>query len=86
MAPSETLFIGVFIDPLTGIPTLPDGGNHTRAFADSAATVEAHQATLNVSKSLAAVGMRVLTDEAFLHEVSTLSNCRISVIVRLLLV
>ena len=53
----------------TGIPTKPNGGNHTREFAASAATVEAHKATLNVSKALAAVSVRLLTDEDFLNEV-----------------
>ena len=68
-----------------GIPTQPNGGVHTPAFTDSAATAEAHQATLNVSKSLAAVSMRLLTDEAFLNEVSTVVGCRILIIVRLIL-
>ncbi|KAF8843486.1 hypothetical protein BDN67DRAFT_964275 [Paxillus ammoniavirescens] len=51
------------------IPTLPGGGNHTRAFTDAAATDAAHEACYNISKALAHVGMRMLTDEAFLTKV-----------------
>lgn len=51
------------------IPTVVDGGNHTREFAASAATVEAHYATLDVSKALAAAALRVLTDDKFFSEV-----------------
>ena len=54
----------------SGIPTEPQGGNHTRAFATSAASHEAHLATMNVSKVLAATGIRVLTDDEFFGEVS----------------
>ncbi|KAI0080418.1 aminoacylase 1-like protein 2 [Panus rudis PR-1116 ss-1] len=57
------------IHPGYGIPTVVDGGNHTRAFTDSAQTIEAHEATLDVSKALAAVGMRVLTDDSYFKEV-----------------
>lgn len=53
------------------IPTVAGGGNHTREFAKSATTIEAHYACLDVSKALAASGMRVLTDEVFLARVST---------------
>lgn len=55
--------------PPPGIPTEPQGGNHTRAFARSAASPEAHVACLNVSKTLAAVGVRVLVDDAYFAEV-----------------
>jgi hypothetical protein len=54
----------------TAIPTEPQGGNHTRSFAKSAASPESHAVTLNVAKALAAVGMRVLTDDTFFQEVS----------------
>ncbi|KAI0826199.1 aminoacylase 1-like protein 2 [Irpex lacteus] len=57
------------IHPGYAIPTEPHGGNHTRAFAKSAASPESHAATLNVSRALAAVGVRVLTDDAFFSEV-----------------
>ena len=51
------------------IPTIKDGGNHTLEFAKAAATTEAHYACLDVSKALAATGMRVVTDEEFLARV-----------------
>ncbi|KAI0088228.1 aminoacylase 1-like protein 2 [Irpex rosettiformis] len=57
------------LHPGFAIPTEPHGGNHTRAFAKSAASPESHAATLNVSKALAAVGARVLTDDVFFSEV-----------------
>ena len=53
----------------TAIPTVKDGGNHTHAFTDAAATAESHEACLRVSKALAGVGMRVLTDEDFVKKV-----------------
>ena len=51
------------------IPTEVGGTNHTRAFAASAATPEAHQACLAISKALAAVGVRVLADDVFFAKV-----------------
>ncbi|KAF9045487.1 hypothetical protein BJ165DRAFT_1477668 [Panaeolus papilionaceus] len=57
------------LHPGFAIPTVKDGGNHTSAFATSAATIEAHNACLDISKALAATGMRVITDDAFLAEV-----------------
>lgn len=45
------------------------GGNHTQAFTDAAASSEAHSACLDVAKALAAVGVRVLTDDAFFAKV-----------------
>lgn len=47
-----------------------NGGNHTRDFASAAATPAAHQACLDVSKALAATGIRVLIDDAYFAEVS----------------
>jgi hypothetical protein len=55
---------------VVAIPTVENGGNHTPAFTDAAQTIEAHKACLNVSKALAGVGVRVLTDEAFMKKVS----------------
>ena len=55
---------------MTDIPTVPGGGNHTLAFAEAAGTEAAHEACLDVSKALAAVGMRVLADTTFLPRVS----------------
>lgn len=54
---------------LLAIPTEVGGTNHTRAFAKAAATPEAHKACLNISKALSAVGVRVLTDAAFVEQV-----------------
>ncbi|KAH7911494.1 hypothetical protein BJ138DRAFT_1135350 [Hygrophoropsis aurantiaca] len=57
------------LHPGFSIPTVPDGGNHTSAFAEAARTMVSHDACMVVSKALAAVGMRALTDEAFLEQV-----------------
>ncbi|KAL4076891.1 hypothetical protein V8B97DRAFT_1515166 [Scleroderma yunnanense] len=57
------------LHPGFSIPTIPEGGNHTPAFTEAAGTETAHEVCLNVSKALAAVGMRALTDEAFLTKV-----------------
>ncbi|KIK95676.1 hypothetical protein PAXRUDRAFT_11292 [Paxillus rubicundulus Ve08.2h10] len=57
------------LHPYFSIPTLPGGANHTRAFTDAAATDAAHEACYNISKALAHVGMRALTDETFLTKV-----------------
>jgi hypothetical protein len=51
------------------IPTVIDGGNHTRSFTEAAATTKAHYACLDVSKALAATGLRVLLDDNFFAEV-----------------
>ncbi len=55
---------------IPGIPTEINGGNHTRQFASAARGTEAHYAWLNVSKALAAVGVRVLTDDEYFTHVS----------------
>ncbi|KAI0795524.1 aminoacylase 1-like protein 2 [Abortiporus biennis] len=57
------------LHPGFGIPTVPNGGNHTRQFAESAKGIPAHKACLNVSKALAAVGARVLTDDEYFAKV-----------------
>jgi len=53
----------------TAIPTVENGGNHTTAFEKAAATLEAHNACLDVSKALAATGIRALIDDEFFDEV-----------------
>ena len=58
------------------IPTVPDGGNHTRDFAKAAKTIEAHNACLDVSKALTGCAVRVLLDDAFFEEVSA-ESCRV---------
>ncbi|KAI6020159.1 hypothetical protein PISMIDRAFT_204265 [Pisolithus microcarpus 441] len=57
------------LHPGFSIPSVPNGGNHTPAFTEAASTIEAHEACLDVSKALAAVGMRALTDRSFLSKV-----------------
>ncbi|KAF9523771.1 hypothetical protein CPB83DRAFT_862255 [Crepidotus variabilis] len=57
------------LHPGFAIPTVADGGNHTRAFAAAAATSKAHYACLDVSKALAATAARVLLDDAFFEKV-----------------
>jgi len=57
------------LHPSYAIPTQPNGGNHTKLFADSAATQEAHGVTLLVTKALAITGSRILTDELFVARV-----------------
>ncbi|KAJ7721024.1 aminoacylase 1-like protein 2 [Mycena metata] len=57
------------LHPGFAIPTVPDGGNHTPGFAKSAATMEAHYACLDVSKALAATGVRVVIDDHFFAQV-----------------
>jgi len=53
----------------TVIPT--KGGNHTPAFAQAAATLEAHQETITVTKALALVGFKVVADKLFFNQVIT---------------
>ena len=57
------------IHPVYGIPTEPNGANHTPQFAKSARTVEAHEQTLKVAVGLAAVGFKVLKDAQFAEKV-----------------
>jgi len=57
------------LHPGFAIPTIRDGGNHTPGFEKSAATIEAHEVCLDLSKALAATGIRVLTDDKFFANV-----------------
>ncbi|KAJ7764548.1 hypothetical protein DFH07DRAFT_811620 [Mycena maculata] len=57
------------LHPGFAIPTVLDGGNHTSAFEKAAGTMQAHYATLDVSKALAAVGVRVIIDDNFFAQV-----------------
>ncbi|KAF9563860.1 hypothetical protein CPC08DRAFT_661451 [Agrocybe pediades] len=57
------------LHPGFAIPTIEDGGNHTIKFTRAAATPEAHHACLDVSKALAATGVRVLNDDEFFEKV-----------------
>ncbi|KAF8296954.1 hypothetical protein DL93DRAFT_2091535 [Clavulina sp. PMI_390] len=51
------------------IPTVPNGGNHTAAFANSAREPHAHTLTLTVAKGLAISGLRIITDDEFYAKV-----------------
>ncbi|KAJ7056988.1 hypothetical protein C8F01DRAFT_1152972 [Mycena amicta] len=53
------------LHPGFAIPSIVDGGNHTPGFEKAAATMEAHYACLDVSKALAAAGVRVVLDDEF---------------------
>ncbi|KAF7356566.1 Aminoacylase 1-like protein 2 [Mycena venus] len=57
------------LHPGYAIPTEPNGGNHTVGFTKAAATQEAHEATLLVTKGLAHVGFRALRDDDFFKQV-----------------
>ncbi|KZT55248.1 hypothetical protein CALCODRAFT_484911 [Calocera cornea HHB12733] len=57
------------LHPAYAIPTVENGGNHTRSFADAAATPEAHTATLYAAKGIALTGLRVLLDKEFADKV-----------------
>ncbi|TBU46195.1 aminoacylase 1-like protein 2 [Dichomitus squalens] len=54
--------------PSFAIPTR--GSNHTPEFAEAAATEEAHKACINMSITLAAIGLRLLTDDASANKAS----------------
>ncbi|KAF8347836.1 hypothetical protein F5887DRAFT_954361 [Amanita rubescens] len=62
--------------PVYAIPTEPQGGNHTPAFAKAAATMEAHNATISVSKGLALTAVRVLNDVQFFGQVKAAFNTK----------
>jgi len=57
------------LHPGFAIPTIKDGGNHTHGFEKAAVTIEAHYACLDITKALAATGIRVLIDDEFLAKV-----------------
>ncbi|KIM92344.1 hypothetical protein PILCRDRAFT_810393 [Piloderma croceum F 1598] len=57
------------LHPGFSIPTVENGGNHTVAFTQSARSLEAHKACLQVTKALAGLGVRILADEEFLMKV-----------------
>ncbi|KAJ7130272.1 hypothetical protein C8R44DRAFT_63390 [Mycena epipterygia] len=57
------------LHPGFAIPTVLNGGNHTPGFEKAAATMEAHYACLDVSKALAATGVRVIIDDNFFAQV-----------------
>lgn len=56
------------------IPTEPQGGNHTPAFAKAAISEAAHDAAMVVTKALALTGYRVLSDFDFFRKVKASSS------------
>ncbi|KAK2463569.1 hypothetical protein APHAL10511_004320 [Amanita phalloides] len=56
------------LHPTYAIPTEPRGGNHTPAFAKAAITLEAHHATMTVTKSLALTALLVLDQPQFFNK------------------
>lgn len=67
---------------LAAIPTQANGGNHTPAFTKSAASQQAHDAMMTVTKGLALTGFRLLEDAEFSKEVKSViaSNPRFGLI------
>lgn len=57
------------LHPAFVIPTKPQGGNHTPAFAQAAARLEAHRETITVTKALALIGFKVIADKVFFDQV-----------------
>jgi len=57
------------LHPVFAIPTEPQGGNHTPAFAKAAASLEAHRAAMTVTNGLALTALRVLSDPSFFLQV-----------------
>ena len=66
------LLLLLLLLPTTVIPTKPQGGNHTPAFAQAAARLEAHQETITVTKALALIGFKVIVDKLFFDQVNVL--------------
>ncbi|KAF9240695.1 hypothetical protein BU15DRAFT_45593 [Melanogaster broomeanus] len=62
------------LHPSFAIPTQPNGGNHTPAFAVSARSTDAHKACMTVTKGLAWTGFRVIADDRFYEQVSAASR------------
>ena len=60
----------------SAIPTEPQGGNHTAAFAKAAISEAAHSATMVITKGLALTGYRILTDTPFFDKVMNI-HCKI---------
>jgi hypothetical protein len=70
---SSSLALKVADGLTSAIPTITDGGNHTPGFEQSAASIAAHYACLDVSKALASTGVRVLIDDGFFMNVCATS-------------
>ncbi|KAH8829121.1 hypothetical protein DL96DRAFT_1462999 [Flagelloscypha sp. PMI_526] len=57
------------LHPGFAIPTVLNGGNHTREFAAAAAEPISHSACMDVTKALAGASIRILLDDEFFAEV-----------------
>jgi len=57
------------LHPAFAIPTEPNGGNHSPGFEKSARSEAAHEATMVITRGLALLGFRVLTDDVFFAKV-----------------
>ncbi|KAG6834484.1 hypothetical protein H0H93_009393 [Arthromyces matolae] len=66
----ESLLVANSVSTGPAIPTVKDGGNHTIQFTEAASTPVAHSACLDVTKALAATGVRVLIDDEFIAKVN----------------
>ncbi|WWC95224.1 hypothetical protein V866_002082 [Kwoniella sp. B9012] len=55
--------------PMFGIPTVPNGANHTAEFTAVAGSDEGHEETWKASTGMACVGLRFLTDDGFAKQV-----------------
>ncbi|KAF8637629.1 hypothetical protein AX17_002698 [Amanita inopinata Kibby_2008] len=63
------------LHPAYAIPTEPQGGNHTPAFAKAAGTEDAHKATMIVTKGLALTALCILSNTLFFNEVRVFVFC-----------
>ena len=64
---------------LISLPAIPSAtSNHTPEFANATRTVAAHRATLEVTKALAGLGVRVLWDDVYLCKVSGVVSSSLS--------
>lgn len=63
--PPSHCYSNAVTDIRLAIPTVENGGNHTIAFAEAAASDAAHKAALDIIKALAATGVRVVDDDEF---------------------
>lgn len=57
------------LHPAFAIPTVSNGGNHSPDFEKSARSEAAHKATMVITRGLALLGFRVLTDDVFFAKV-----------------
>lgn len=57
------------LHPSFAIPTELNGGNHSPGFEKAARTEAAHKATMVITRGLALLGFRILTDDVFFAQV-----------------